>query len=156
MLSKALSSLARPVSRSVGSVRYVQHLSAPSTLDSWARYPSARLITYDLLKPKTLNPRANSILVDVRGPDEVEHGMIPSAVHIPITNLEESLKYPPEVFQERYGIPKPSKDQEITFYCKKGLRSTMATEIALRHGFTNIINYRGSWIEWSQRENNVD
>ncbi|KAF9258646.1 Rhodanese-like protein, partial [Marasmius fiardii PR-910] len=112
----------------------------------------ARLITYDLLKPKTLNPRPNHLLIDVRGHDEVELGMIPTAVHIPITHLEESLKYPPEVFQERYGFPKPGKDQEMTFYCKKGLRSTMASEIAVRLGFTNVVNYKGSWIEWSQRE----
>ncbi|KAG7093142.1 hypothetical protein E1B28_009425 [Marasmius oreades] len=154
MFAKSLASIARPIARStVASRRFVGHVSAPSTLDSWARYPAARLITYDVLKAKTMSPRPNTFLFDVRGPDEVEQGMIPSAISIPINTLERSLKMSPEEFKAKYGVPKPEKDQEVTFYCKKGLRSTMASEIAMREGFTNVVNYKGSWIEWVTKEN---
>ncbi|KAF9257689.1 Rhodanese-like protein [Marasmius fiardii PR-910] len=153
MFARSIVSVARPVSRStVASRRFLGHVTAPSTLDTWARYPAARLITYDILKPKTMSPRANTFLIDVRGPDEVAHGMIPSAISIPINTLEVSLKLSPEAFQQKFGIAKPEKDQEVTFYCKKGLRSTMASEIAMREGFTNVVNYKGSWIEWVSKE----
>ncbi|KAF9256084.1 Rhodanese-like protein [Marasmius fiardii PR-910] len=159
MFSRNLVSVARPIARTtVASRRFVQHLSTPSTLDSWTQYPSyesgttARLITYDVLKPMTMNPRPNTVLIDVRGPDEVAHGMVPSATHIPINSLEASLKQTPEAFKEKFGIPKPERDQEVVFYCKKGLRSTMASEIAVRAGYTNVVNYKGSWLEWAEKE----
>ncbi|KAG7096202.1 hypothetical protein E1B28_003653 [Marasmius oreades] len=153
MFTTNLTTVSRPLIRStVASRRFVQHLSTPSILDTWARYPAARLITYDLLKPMIMNPRPNTFLIDVRGPDEVEQGMIPSATHIPIAHLEESLKYSLQDFQQKYGIPKPEKDQEVVFYCKKGLRSTMASEIAVRAGYTNVVNYKGSWLEWAEKE----
>ncbi|KAF5382980.1 hypothetical protein D9757_006317 [Collybiopsis confluens] len=112
----------------------------------------AKVISYEGLKPKTESPTPNSWLIDVREPDEVMQGMIPSAVNIPLTVLPESLHALPEQFREKFGFEQPGRDQEVTFYCRSGVRSTSACDIAKRNGYTNILNYKGSWLDWSDRE----
>ncbi|KAF9256183.1 Rhodanese-like protein [Marasmius fiardii PR-910] len=113
---------------------------------------SVKVITYDLLKPKTQTTARNTTLIDVREPTEVRGGMIPTAVNIPLRALHDSLKYSPEDFRKMYGVAKPGRSEEITFYCNKGLRSQVASDIAIQNGFTNILDYRGSWVEWARRE----
>ncbi|KIK71266.1 hypothetical protein GYMLUDRAFT_33408 [Collybiopsis luxurians FD-317 M1] len=112
----------------------------------------AKIIKYEQLKPKTESPTPNSWLIDVREPDEVMQGMIPSAVNIPLTVLPESLHASPETFREKFGFEQPGRDQEVTFYCRSGVRSTSACDIAKRNGYTNILNYKGSWLDWSEKE----
>ncbi|KAK1224590.1 Thiosulfate sulfurtransferase rdl2, mitochondrial [Marasmius sp. AFHP31] len=111
-----------------------------------------KIITYDRLKPKTESPSPNAYLIDVREPDEVIQGMIPSAVNLPLSVLPEALNTPAEFFQEKYGFPKPQKIQEVTFYCRSGKRSASASDIAKRNGYSNIYNYEGSWLEWVSKE----
>ncbi|KAE9410823.1 Rhodanese-like protein [Gymnopus androsaceus JB14] len=108
----------------------------------------AVIIKFEDLKPKTENPTPNTWLIDVREPDEVMQGMIPSAVNIPLTILPESLTASREKFREQFGFEKPSRNEEVTFYCRSGVRSTSACDIAKRNGYTNILNYKGSWLEW--------
>ncbi|KAJ3934399.1 MAG: Rhodanese-like protein [Lentinula lateritia] len=112
----------------------------------------AKVIKYDDLKPKTESPAPNSWLIDVREPDEVMQGMIPSAVNIPLTILPESLNASPATFREKFGFEKPEKDQEVTFYCRSGMRSSSASDIAKRNGYINVLNYKGSWLDWVERE----
>ncbi|KAJ8077327.1 Thiosulfate sulfurtransferase rdl2, mitochondrial [Marasmius tenuissimus] len=112
----------------------------------------AKIITYDRLKPKTESPSPNAYLIDVREPDEVIQGMIPSAVNLPLSVLPEALNTPAEFFQEKYGFPKPQKIQEVIFYCRSGKRSASASDIAKRNGYSNIYNYEGSWLEWVSKE----
>ncbi|KAJ3790308.1 endoplasmic reticulum protein [Lentinula aff. detonsa] len=112
----------------------------------------AKVIRYDELKPKTKSPAPNSWLIDVREPDEVMQGMIPSAVNIPLTILPESLNASPATFREKFGFEKPERNQEVTFYCRSGKRSSSASDIAKRNGYTHILNYEGSWLDWVERE----
>lgn len=67
-------------------------------------------------------------LVDVRTPDEYEHGHIPTAVNIS---------------HDRIGTdpPKVSKDSLVVLYCQSGSRSVVARSILSRQGFTNIVNF---------------
>ncbi|KAF9270452.1 Rhodanese-like protein [Marasmius fiardii PR-910] len=111
-----------------------------------------RIITYNDLKPKTQSPSPNAFLIDVREPDEVIQGMIPSAVNLPLSVLADSLQTAAEVFEQKHGFPKPQKNQEITFYCRSGKRSATASDIAKRSGYTNVINYEGSWLDWVAKE----
>ncbi|KAJ8089500.1 hypothetical protein PM082_014755 [Marasmius tenuissimus] len=111
-----------------------------------------RIINYNIMKSRTKRPSKNKYLIDVREHDEVVHGMIPSAVNLPLSNLGNSLRYSPERFEKAYGFPKPQRNNEIIFYCTKGLRSKTASEIACSSGFTNILAYEGSWLEWERRE----
>ncbi|KAI0639193.1 Rhodanese-like protein [Trametes polyzona] len=112
----------------------------------------AKVITYEELKPKTLQPSPDKYLIDVREPDEVLQGSIPSAVNLPLSVLSSALHLPPSEFKEKFGFEKPRPNQEITFYCRSGKRSTTAADVAKRNGYTNILNYKGSWLEWSSRE----
>lgn len=74
--------------------------------------------------------------MDVREPDEVIQGMIPSAVNIPLSVLAPSLLLKPEDFVQKFGFNKPGKAQEVIFYCRSGKRSTSASDVAKRNGYT--------------------
>ncbi|KAL7285685.1 hypothetical protein ACG7TL_000790 [Trametes sanguinea] len=112
----------------------------------------AKEITYEELKPKTLQPSPDKYLIDVREPDEVVQGSIPSAVNLPLSVLSSALQLPPAEFKEKFGFEKPRPTQEVTFYCRSGKRSTTAADVAKRNGYTNVLNYKGSWLEWVERE----
>ncbi|KAI0374382.1 Rhodanese-like protein [Pilatotrama ljubarskyi] len=120
--------------------------------DDLQRDWDAKVITYEELKPKTLQPSPDKYLIDVREPDEVLQGSIPSAVNLPLSVLSSALHLPAAEFKEKFGFDKPRPDQEITFYCRSGKRSTTAADVAKRNGYTNILNYKGSWLEWTARE----
>lgn len=78
----------------------------------------------------------DAYLIDVREPGEVELGSIPSSVNLPLSVLPGALHLKPEEFREKYGFEMPSKDQEITFYCRSGKRSSTACDVAKRNSFT--------------------
>ncbi|KAJ6627163.1 Rhodanese-like protein [Mycena sp. CBHHK59/15] len=111
----------------------------------------AKVLIYEELLPKTRSPSPDSYLIDVREPDEVIQGMIPSAVNLPLSVLSNSLHLQPDSFKAKHGFEKPSKSQELTFYCRSGKRSTSACDVAKRNGYTNILNYTGSWLEWVEK-----
>ncbi|KAI0662618.1 Rhodanese-like protein [Cubamyces menziesii] len=150
--------------RATVSPRLVQQLRHESTKPSEERKEAlesrnniqrdwaAPVITYEELKPKTLQPSPDKYLIDVREPDEVLQGSIPSAVNLPLSVLPNALHLPPAEFKEKFGFEKPRTNQEIIFYCRSGKRSSTAADVAQRNGFTNILNYKGSWLEWTERE----
>ncbi|KAF8168330.1 Rhodanese-like domain-containing protein [Crassisporium funariophilum] len=120
--------------------------------DDLQRDWDAKVLTYEELLPKTESPSPDAYLIDVREPDEVIQGMIPSAVNLPLSVLSGALHTPSENFKEKYGFNKPSQDQEVTFYCRSGMRSTTASDVAKRNGYKNILNYKGSWLEWTDKQ----
>jgi rhodanese-related sulfurtransferase len=92
--------------------------------------------------------------------------MIPSAVNLPLSVLANSLQLQPETFKAQHGFEKPKKTQEVTFYCRSGKRSTSASDVAKRNGYSkcvsklnsfldltifSILNYTGSWLEWVEK-----
>lgn len=109
-------------------------------------------------------------MIDVRERDEVLQGMIPSAVNLPLSGLSGALHLDGEKFKETYGFQKPGLDQEIVFYCRSGMRSSSASDVARRNGYKkyissptfgqpvlipcppSILNYKGSWLDWKARE----
>ena len=78
-------------------------------------------------------------LIDVREPDEVLQGSIPSAVNLPLSVLPGALQLPEVQFKEKFGFEKPRVDQEVTFYCRSGKRSTTASEVAQRNGYKKYV-----------------
>ncbi|KAG9314653.1 Rhodanese-like domain-containing protein [Chiua virens] len=112
------------------------------------------VLTYEQLKPRTLSPSTDAYLIDVREPDEVMQGSIPSSVNLPLSVLANSLNLNAQAFRSQHGFDKPGKAQEIVFYCRSGKRSASACDIARRNGHENIINYEGSWLDWVSREGN--
>jgi rhodanese-related sulfurtransferase len=71
----------------------------------------------------------------VREPDEVIQGMIPSAVNIPLSVLGAALHTARAEFLEKFGFEKPRWEQEVIFYCRSGMRSTTASDVAKRNGY---------------------
>lgn len=58
---------------------------------------------------------------------------------------------PEEEFEDRFGFSKPEKDKEVVFYCKAGVRGSAAAQLAKQQGYTNVAEYRGSWIDWEKK-----
>jgi len=109
-------------------------------------------LTYEEVKQRTQHPTEYAYLIDVREPDEVAQGSIPSAVVLPLSTLSSSFHLRGDEFLEKHGFMKPAYNQEIVFYCRSGKRSATASDVARRNGFTNVKNYEGSWLDWVARE----
>lgn len=94
------------------------------------------------------------ILIDVRNPDELVNGIIPTSKNIPLDELENALEMNPEKFRESYNFSKFSKKDNLIFYCRTGGRSLIATNLAASKGY-NARNYAGSIWEWSETDPKV-
>ncbi|MET3682879.1 CoA-disulfide reductase [Alkalibacillus flavidus] len=79
--------------------------------------------------------RQGDYLVDVREPDEVEHGTVPGAINIPLDELRDRLDELPQ-------------DRVIHTMCQAGLRGYLATKILTNHGYT-ARNLDGGWKTYS-------
>lgn len=66
-------------------------------------------------------------VVDVRTDAEWNMGHYPLAIHIPVKELSQEL-----------GKRIPDKKSKILFYCNTSTRARMATEEAVRLGYTNV------------------
>jgi len=95
-------------------------------------------------------------LVDVRtageydgsigSPCDPRQGHIPGARNIDIQELASVGSL--EEIRELVGAPEGA---EVIAYCHSGSRSELAAQILVAAGY-NARNYRGSWHEWSRRE----
>jgi len=105
----------------------------------------------DIKKLAQIKP-GDKVVVDVREPHELQSGKIPNAVNIPYKSSPEALSLSAADFEDKFGFPKPDLSKEVIFYCRSGVRSTATAEIAKANGYTNIGNYRGSWLDWAKHE----
>lgn len=87
---------------------------------------------------------------DVREPAEYEAGYIPGAVNIPVKSQPDAIFLSPEAFEDRFGFSKPSEEKELIFYCRAGVRSSAAAQLAQQQGYKHISEYRGSWLDWEK------
>ena len=104
----------------------------------------------DIIKNKT----KEYALIDIREKEELEHGIIPTSKNIPLGELKKALQLSEQEFELKYNFKKPSKSQQIIFYCRTGSRAEIATKIALALEF-NAISYEESIWEWSKIDPNV-
>ncbi len=77
---------------------------------------------------------ASTLLVDVRDKEEIEGGMIPGAVHMPLNELRRRMK---EI----------DKSREIWIYCRVGLRGYIAQRQLLQNGY-RAKNLSGGYTTW--------
>lgn len=89
------------------------------------------------------------LLIDVRTPEEVLHGMIPTAHHLPIDELEDALSMNAGSFEKQYHFPFPRKEQLLIFYCHSGTRSAFAVSLAAQKGY-HAKNLQGNVEEWNE------
>lgn len=75
-------------------------------------------------------------------------------VHIPfegdIANTDLSIPYD-QIAEPSYLEQLPTdKNAKIVLYCRSGRMSTIAAEVLVREGYTNIWNLAGGMIEWEK------
>lgn len=108
------------------------------------------ILTQEQVKALVETPEENTILIDVREPHEYKDGFIPTALNVPITSHPDAMFLSPEEFQDRFGFAKPPLSKEVVFYCKSGVRSSAAAQMARQHGYQDVAEYRGSWLDWTK------
>jgi len=115
--------------------------------------PPSKIYTFHEIEDLSSSPSSDRILIDVREPSEVLHtGRIPSAQNIPISSAPDAFFMSPEDFEDKFGFPRPSKQDEVVFYCKAGVRSRAAARLAGQAGFGGKIGeFPGSWMEWERK-----
>jgi rhodanese-related sulfurtransferase len=115
------------------------------------RVKATELIIPPKVKALVEKPDPNRILIDTREPAELQAtGTIPGALNIPITSQPDSFFITAEEFEDRFGFDRPGKDQEVVFYCKAGVRSRAAAELAKQAGWGKVGEYQGSWLDWEK------
>jgi len=84
------------------------------------------------------------ILIDVRREEELlEKGVI-------AVEGQELITLPLESFIAKSSMWPADKDAEIVVYCGSGHRSTMAMEILLSNGYTNVKSLKGGFGGWAE------
>ena len=81
----------------------------------------------------------NTVVVDVRRPDEYEAGHVKGSLHVPVDDVLARIE----------EIP---KDKKLLFICAQGVRSGLACEMAAAMGLDteslyNIEECTAAWIE---------
>jgi rhodanese-related sulfurtransferase len=96
--------------------------------------------TYSNLDPEGLQElrRGPFVLIDVRTDREVERGLIPGALHIPLHLL------PARMEEIEHGCP-------VVFYCQSGARSAQASNFLADNGWEKVYNLAGGFSGWAAR-----
>ena len=79
----------------------------------------------------------DAVVLDVREPKEVEHGKLPNAVHIPLSELD-----------ARVGELAKHVSRPIIAYCARGQRSRAAGGALAKAGFKDVYHLAGGIAEW--------
>ncbi|KAJ3136317.1 hypothetical protein HDU90_003369 [Geranomyces variabilis] len=149
----------------------VSAIATPTTAGAFSAAPprpfSTRTISYPQVKA-LLASKTPYTLLDVRNPSETDLGVIPTAVVVPLGEIATAFALPAAEFEAKYGFAKPktpaknssggnaqpdgAKAGQIVVYCRSGRRSAAAIEELGRLGYTNTVNYEGSWLDWTAKE----
>jgi rhodanese-related sulfurtransferase len=97
------------------------------------KFPDVKNIDTDTLNT-LINQGKNLVLIDVREKSEFAVSNIPTAINIP--RVDDVLF---------------KKDALIIVYCSVGLRSANFAQKLTAHGFTKILNLRGSIFQWGNK-----
>ncbi|TKA66426.1 hypothetical protein B0A55_10313 [Friedmanniomyces simplex] len=112
--------------------------------------PKGKVYDFQDIQKFSSSSSPDRILVDVREPAEYEEGYISGAINIPIKSQPDAMFLPEDEFEDRFGFSKPDPEKEVVFYCKSGVRSSAAAQFAKQHGYKDVAEYRGSWLDWQK------
>ncbi|KAJ2747891.1 hypothetical protein GGI20_000186 [Coemansia sp. BCRC 34301] len=132
--------------------------SATSSAGRWRAAISARLYT---TKPdvsfgelwQIIHGTGSSRyrLIDVREPHEVAGGRVPTATNIPLGEVASAFALQGSEFKAKYGVDRPTPNEEAIFYCRSGKRSQEAIDRVEKVDSSLITrNYRGSWLNYAE------
>jgi molybdopterin/thiamine biosynthesis adenylyltransferase/rhodanese-related sulfurtransferase len=97
----------------------------------------------DLATRLSQEPRPT--IVDLREPDEVAAGVIPSALLIPRGYLELRI-------EQRV----PDKTSPVVVYCGSGVRSALAARTLAELGYSDVWNLEGGFARWSDAHKPIE
>lgn len=86
---------------------------------------------------KALEGHKNVVIIDVRTNEEYSRGKIKSSINIPVDQIGNNHKSLPS-----------DKSQKIYVYCLSGARSSVAAEILLKSGYTNVFSMKSGLLAW--------
>ena len=92
---------------------------------------------------KQTNSDKNSIILDVRTPEEFEISRIPNSINIDFYN--------PRFFMQE--IAKLDKDISYYVYCRTGVRSANSCILMNELGFSKTYNLIGGIVQWKGKLN---
>lgn len=93
-------------------------------------------ITAEQLKAR-LDSGEKPFMIDVRELDEVAHGMIPGAIHIPMGEIPDRMNEIPQ-------------QDEVIFICRSGNRSGKVCEYLQSMGYDRTVNLIGGMLKWAE------
>lgn len=145
--------------RSLGQLKYKNVMSIAGGWKAWAEaapVPKKHQVPEEIkqmvmvskkrlteITPADLNAlmqkKANSVIVDVREPQEFKAGNIPGSVNMPRGLLEFKIT-------KKY----PNKATNIILYCKTGGRAALAAESLKDIKYKNVKSLAGGWEAWSE------
>lgn len=95
-------------------------------------------------------------IIDVRSRDEFNSGHIPGSVNFPLPDIGAEFSLSDCDFEAKYGMAKPGKGKEIVSSCKMGGRASKAKEKLLEMGYTNVLVYAGSFLDWEKNGGKIE
>ncbi|MBK7681623.1 MAG: thioredoxin [Bacteroidetes bacterium] len=93
---------------------------------------------------KLMTEKSNAIILDVRTPEEFAAGHVKGAVNL---NIHDAAF--------KSGLEKLDKSKPVLVYCKSGSRSADASAQMKEMGFSEVYNFGGGMLAWSNAEKPV-
>lgn len=100
---------------------------------------SVQSVTAEEVK-QALDEKVDIIIVDVRTPEEYKKGHLDRSLLLPIDTLSEQA---PSLLKD--------KEKTLYIYCLSGSRSTQATDILLKLGYTKAFNMTSGLLAWRSK-----
>jgi sulfur-carrier protein adenylyltransferase/sulfurtransferase len=97
----------------------------------------AEIREVDTAEADQLRRQPDSLVLDVREPEEYEQGAIPGALHIPRGTLEGSIE----------GRV-PDKSTTLIIHCASGVRSAFAAKTLTELGYADVMSVSGGFNKW--------
>jgi rhodanese-related sulfurtransferase len=94
----------------------------------------------DAKRFKELVDSGKGIILDVRTTEEVADGHIPNSINI---------DFQADDFEQQ--VSKLGKDKEVYVYCQGGGRSSDASRILLKNGFSKVYNLEDGFSDWQRK-----
>ncbi len=88
---------------------------------------------------ETKSSKKNTLIIDVRTPEEVVEGHLPGSVNINFLG---------ENFAQEIDVL--NKKNTYLVYCKTGIKSRKAADLMQKAGFKHVYMLEGGYTEWTQ------
>lgn len=93
---------------------------------------NSRVIKMTAKEAKEEMGKGDVIILDVRTKEEYDSGHIENSILIPVNDIEKEVE---NIFKD--------KEQKILVYCRSGNRSSQASKLLVKMGYTNVYDFGG-------------